>query len=192
MSVIANHIQAMIFASEQPLGFDDIKECLTKLTGIEVVDSELEAVLNMLIEKYTSDEFPFEIVKTGGGYQMLTKRAFHVSVAGLIEYKSPKRLSTSALETLAIISYKQPISKGEIEQIRGVNCDYSVQKLLEKDLIIISGRSEMVGKPILYSVSKNFMDYFGINTMSELPKLKDMPHQSDNEVGVPAELVENK
>jgi segregation and condensation protein B len=187
MSVIANHIQAMIFASEQPLDFEDIKECLTKLTGLEIVDSELEAVLNMLIEKYTSDEFPFEIVKTGGGYQMLTKKPFHISVAGLLEYKSPKRLSTAALETLAIIAYKQPITKVEVEQIRGVNCDYSVQKLLEKDLIIISGRSEMVGKPILYSVSKNFMDYFGINSMDELPRLKELTHPVESEVGIHAE-----
>lgn len=187
MSVIANQIQAMIFASEQPLGFEDIKECLTKITGLEIVDSEMEAVLNMLIERYSSDEYPFEIVKTGGGYQMLTKKAFHVAVAGLIEHKSPKRLSTASLESLAIIAYKQPISKAEIEQIRGVNCDYTVQKLLEKDLIVISGRSEMVGKPILYSVSKNFMDYFGINSMDELPKIKDMPHQVENEVGVHVE-----
>jgi segregation and condensation protein B len=78
------------------------------------------------------------------------------------------------LETLAIIAYKQPITKLEIEQIRGVSCDYSIQKLLEKDLIHISGKSETVGKPLLYGTSKMFMDYFGINSTADLPKLKDI------------------
>ena len=86
-----------------------------------------------------------------------------------------KRLSTAALETLAIIAYKQPITKGEIESIRGVNSDYSIQKLLEKELIIITGRNEnLPGKPLVYATSKNFMDYFGINSADDLPKIKEV------------------
>ncbi|HXL57284.1 MAG TPA: SMC-Scp complex subunit ScpB, partial [Chitinophagaceae bacterium] len=86
-----------------------------------------------------------------------------------------KRLSTAALETLAIIAYKQPVTKGEIESIRGVNSDYSIQKLLEKELIVITGRSEnMPGKPLVYATSKNFMDYFGINSADDLPKIKEV------------------
>ena len=86
-----------------------------------------------------------------------------------------KRLSAASLETLAIIAYKQPITKGEIESIRGVSCDYTVQKLLEKELIIISGRNEkQPGQPLLYSTSKNFMDYFGINSPEELPKIQEV------------------
>ena len=86
-----------------------------------------------------------------------------------------KKLSSAALETLAIIAYKQPITKSEIESIRGVNCDYAVQKLLEKDLIIISGRNEdAVGKPLIYATSKSFMDYFGINSASDLPKINEV------------------
>jgi len=86
-----------------------------------------------------------------------------------------KRLSNAALETLAIIAYKQPITKGEVEAIRGVNSDYSIQKLLEKELIIISGRNEeMPGKPLVYSTSKSFMDYFGINSTDDLPKIKEV------------------
>ncbi|HMI78235.1 MAG TPA: SMC-Scp complex subunit ScpB, partial [Ferruginibacter sp.] len=83
--------------------------------------------------------------------------------------------STAALETLAIIAYKQPITKSEIESIRGVNCDYAVQKLLEKDLVIISGRNEdAVGKPLIYATSKSFMDYFGINSAEDLPKISEV------------------
>jgi segregation and condensation protein B len=86
-----------------------------------------------------------------------------------------KRLSTAALETLAIIAYKQPITKGEIEGIRGVNSDYSIQKLLEKELILISGRNENApGKPLVYATSKNFMDYFGLNSTDDLPKIKEV------------------
>ena len=91
------------------------------------------------------------------------------------EEKFLKRLSAASLETLAIIAYKQPITKGEIESIRGVSCDYTVQKLLEKELIIISGRNEkQPGQPLLYSTSKNFMDYFGINSPEELPKIQEV------------------
>jgi segregation and condensation protein B len=82
-------------------------------------------------------------------------------------------LSQAALETLAIIAYKQPVTKPDIEQIRGVNCDYSIQKLLEKELISIIGKSEAIGKPILYGTSTVFMDYFGINSIDELPQIKE-------------------
>src|SRR4029077_3440955 len=86
-----------------------------------------------------------------------------------------KRLSAASLETLAIIAYKQPVTKGEIEAIRGVSSDYAVQKLLEKELIIISGRNEkMPGHPLVYSTSRNFMDYFGINSADDLPKIKEV------------------
>jgi segregation and condensation protein B len=86
-----------------------------------------------------------------------------------------KRLSNAALETLSIIAYKQPITKGEIEAIRGVNSDYSIQKLLEKELIIISGRNEhLPGRPLVYATSQNFMDYFGINSSGDLPEIKEV------------------
>lgn len=113
--------------------------------------------------------------ESGGGWQFLTKREYHQTIAQLNGDKFLKRLSTAALETLAIIAYKQPITKSEIEAIRGVNCDYSIQKLLEKELVIISGRNEtMVGKPLIYSTSRHFMDYFGINSSEELPKISEV------------------
>ncbi len=92
----------------------------------------------------------------------------------LIIHKEKKKLSTAAMETLAIIAYKQPITKSEIELIRGVNCDYSIQKLLEKDLISINGRSSGPGKPILYETSQSFMDHFGLKNQKDLPQLKDI------------------
>jgi segregation and condensation protein B len=141
----------------------------------KVVIDQVETSIEGVKEKYNSAFFPFELRESGGGWQFLTKREYHQTIAQLNGDKFLKRLSTAALETLAIIAYKQPITKSEIEAIRGVNCDYSIQKLLEKELIIISGRNEaMVGKPLIYATSRHFMDYFGINTPEELPKISEV------------------
>jgi segregation and condensation protein B len=98
-----------------------------------------------------------------------------------------KQLTTAALETLAIIAYKQPITKTQIEQIRGVNSDYSVNKLMEKELVEIVGRANEVGKPLLYGTSESFMDYFGINALEELPKVKEF-EDKENEIGTLPEI----
>jgi segregation and condensation protein B len=112
---------------------------------------------------------------SGGGWQFLSKKEYHKTIAQLNGEKFLKKLSAAAMETLSIIAYKQPVTKGEIESIRGVNADYAVQKLLEKELIIISGRNEnLPGHPLIYSTSKSFMDYFGINSSEDLPKIKEV------------------
>ncbi|RYD99440.1 MAG: SMC-Scp complex subunit ScpB, partial [Sphingobacteriales bacterium] len=119
--------------------------------------------------------YPFEVKESGGGWQFLTKKEFHTTIAQLNGDKFMKRLSPASMETLAIIAYKQPVTKSEIEFIRGVSADYSIQKLLEKELIVIAGRNEeAVGKPLIYATSKSFMDYLGINTPDQLPKLKEV------------------
>ena len=97
--------------------------------------------------------------------------------------KSKKKLSQKALETLSIVAYRQPIAKLEVEQIRGVNCDYTIQKLLDKDLISISGKADGPGRPILYILSNYFLDYFGINSIMDLPHLKDFEENNIAEVG---------
>lgn len=136
---------------------------------------QVEASLEGIVEKYSADFYPFEVIQSGGGWQFLTRKEYHKTVAQLNGEKFLKRLSAAALETLSIVAYKQPVTKGEIESIRGVSSDYAVQKLLEKELIIISGRNEKApGQPLLYSTSKNFMDYFGINSAEELPKIKEV------------------
>ncbi len=120
------------------------------------------------------------------GYQFFTKKEFHPVINLLQVQRSKKKLSQAAMETLAIIAYKQPTTKTDVEQIRGVNCDYSVQKLLEKELISIVGKSETVGKPILYGTSPLFMDYFGVNDIQELPHIKELT-DSSNTIGDLAE-----
>lgn len=148
----------------------------------EVPLEDIEKGLKAISEKYSADDYPFEVVKSGGGYQFLTKPAYQASIGILLKQQSKRRLSASAMETLSIIAYKQPVTKSEVEQIRGVNCDYSVQKLLEKELLEIKGKSEAVGRPLLYGTSDKFMDYFGINHLKELPTPKDFA-TADNEIG---------
>ncbi len=175
---IIPHIEALVFASDKPLTSMELTELINNAFGFMEEKLTLEQVLTALegiVEKYGSEFYPFEVKESGGGWQFLTKKDYHKTVAQLNGEKFLKRLSSASMETLAIIAYKQPITKGEIESIRGVSSDYSIQKLLEKELIIISGRNEdMPGKPLVYSTSRSFMDYFGINSPADLPKLKEI------------------
>jgi len=177
ISELIPHIEALIFASEKPLTTLEIVELVNNadLVDEKISLDKVEAAIEGIVEKYSADFYSFEVKQIGGGWQFLTRKEFHKTVAQLNGDKFLKRLSAASLETLAIIAYKQPITKGEIESIRGVSCDYTVQKLLEKELVIISGRNEkQPGQPLLYSTSKNFMDYFGINSAEELPKIKEV------------------
>lgn len=169
------HVEALIFASERPLMQMEMVEMIS--TSLEeLIESErIATCIDAIREKYEASYYPFQLREAGGGYQFLTKKAYHKTVLQLNGDKHIKKLSAAAMETLAIIAYKQPITKSEIEYIRGVSADYSIQKLLEKELVMITGRNEnMVGKPLTYATSKNFMDYMGINNSTDLPKLKDV------------------
>ena len=186
MEDIALYIEALIFISEQSIRPEEISYCLQSVFERDFSEDEINLNIQNILEKYQDDQFAVEIVKLNNGYQFLTKKKFHPVISLLQAQRSKKKLSKAALETLAIIAYKQPVTKPEIEQIRGVNCDYSVQKLLEKDLITITGKSEVVGKPTLYSTSPVFMDYFGINGIDELPQIKEFSDNSES-IGQPAE-----
>src|SRR6201985_2693725 len=175
---IIPHIESLIFASDKPLSPEEITTMIHNAFGFmeeKLTLEQVQTALEGIIEKYASEFYPFEVRESGGGWQFLTKKEYHKTVAQLNGEKFLKRLSSAALETLSIIAYKQPITKGEIEAIRGVSSDYSIQRLLEKELIVISGRNEeMPGKPLVYSTSKTFMDYFGITSPADLPKLKEV------------------
>jgi len=182
ISNLIPHIEALIFASDKPVTVMEMTELLNNAFGFmedKLTLEQVQAGMEGIVSKYNADFYPFEVRESGGGWQFLSKKEFHKTIAQLNGEKFLKRLSTAALETLAIIAYKQPITKGEIESIRGVSSDYSIQKLLEKELIIITGRNEnMPGKPLIYATSRTFMDYFGINQPSDLPKLKEILGES--------------
>jgi segregation and condensation protein B len=176
---LQNHIEALIFCAPNPIKVIDIKTCLSEMFNADVPDEDIAGALQRLEEKYTAEEYSFQLYKAGGGYQFLTKPAYQASIGIMLKQQSKKRLSTSAMETLSIIAYKQPISKTEIENIRGVNCDYAVQKLLDKNLIEITGKADTIGRPMLYGTTPKFMEYFGINDLNELPVPKEFTTETD-------------
>ncbi len=182
MDFLSNHIEALIFVSPKPIKVEEIKSCLVEMFDADVPDQDIQASLESLIKKYQDEVYSFQIEHIGGGYQFLTKPAYQSSIGILLKQQSKKRLSNSALETLAIIAYKQPVTKSQIEQIRGVNCDYTTQKLLEKELIEIRGKADSLGRPILYGTSDKFMEYFGINDLLDLPTPRDFS-KDENSIG---------
>ena len=188
MDFLQNHIEALVFCSPAPSKIADLKSCLSEMFNADVPEEDIQAALLRIEEKFNAEEHSFQLYKSGGGYQFLTKPAYQASIGIMLKQQSKKRLSTSAMETLSIIAYKQPISKTDVENIRGVNCDYAVQRLLDKGLIEIQGKAETVGRPILYGTSPKFMEYFGINELSELPTPKDFTE----EVNTIGETPENQ
>ena len=170
----------MIFASEEEISSRQMKDIINK-SGLRVSTSEIEESVNTLNEEYRISSKPFEILKIAGGYAFATKKEYGRFIGKLFEDKQKKKLSQSALESLSIIAYKQPITRSEIEFIRGVNVDYIVNSLLERDLITITGRSETPGRPILYGTTSTFLKVLGLNSLEDLPKLKEINEILKNE-----------
>jgi len=169
-------IEALIFSSDEPLKIDEIIKAIKGIDGEEIAitceDIEETVVqINLQLEEANR---PFRIMKIAGGFSFSTKHEYAKYIGYLSTEKSKRRLSQSALETLAIIAYKQPITKPEIEMIRGVNADYIMNTLLEKSLISISGRAETVGRPLLYGTTDEFLKYFGLNKLTDLPKPREI------------------
>jgi len=184
MDFLQNHIEALVFCSPSPLKEEDIMGCLSEMFDSEVPAEDILNALRRIEEKFAGEEYSFQLYKAGGGWQFLTKPAYQAGIGILLKQQSKKRLSASAIETLSIIAYRQPISKTDVENIRGVNCDYSVQRLLDKGLIEIQGKAESIGRPLLYGTTAKFMEYFGINDISELPTPKDFSNEV-NTIGAP-------
>jgi len=183
------HIESLIFVAQQPVKREDIKYNLENALQITVDETSVDEALFRLQEKYQDDNFAIEIVEVAEGFQFVTKGAYHHIAGAYLKQLTKRRLSKVALETLAIIAYRQPVSRAEIEQIRGVNADYAIDKLLEKELIEIAGRSTGPGKPLLYKTSGKFMDYFGLRSIEDLPQLKEFQITGE-EIGEPSALEE--
>jgi segregation and condensation protein B len=179
---LPQHVQALIFAAPQAIALADLHTTLCEALETELVEVDVAAAVEAVRMQFLAPEYAFELVEIAGGYQFMTKGAYHHTVAVHLKQNTKKRLSQAAMETLAIVAYKQPVSKSELEEIRGVNCDYALQKLLEKELVIITGRSEGPGRPLLYSTSEKFMDYMGIKSLIDLPKPKDFK-EVENSIG---------
>jgi segregation and condensation protein B len=136
--------------------------------------SVIKDAVTLLNAAYEESGRTFQIIEIAGGYQFATKSDVAVYVSRLYKDRSRRRLSGASLETLSIVAYKQPVSKADVENIRGVNCDEVIKSLLEKNLITITGRSESVGRPLLYGTTQDFLRHFGLGSMRDLPKPREI------------------
>ena len=169
-------IASLIFSSDDPISPADLIKAIKGIDGedTEIVPADVDNSVEELNASYDELNIPFHILRISSGYLFATKAEYAKYVGYLSSEKSKRRLSQAALETLAIIAYKQPITKPELEQIRGVNSDYILNTLLEKNLIAITGRAESIGRPLLYGTTDEFLKYFGLNKLSDLPKPREI------------------
>jgi segregation and condensation protein B len=169
-------IEALVFSSDEPISTSELVKAIKGIDGedIEISDKEVESSIEELNQLYQEKNSAFQIVKLAGGYLFATRSEYAKYVGFLSSEKSKRRLSQAALETLAIIAYKQPITKPELETIRGVNSDYILNTLLEKTLVAITGRAETIGRPLLYGTTIEFLKYFGLDKLSDLPKPREI------------------
>jgi segregation and condensation protein B len=176
-------IEALIFSSDDSLGSTEIINAVKGIDGeeIEITAKDIENVVDQLNTKYSEGNQSFSIVKVANGYLFATSEEYAKYVGYLSSEKTRRRLSPAALETLSIVAYKQPITKPELETIRGVNSDHIISSLLEKNLITIKGRSESIGRPLLYATTDEFLKYFGLNTLSDLPKPREIEEIMNDE-----------
>ncbi len=177
---IKNIVEALIFASEEEITTKDIKDLLDSFK-ISVSLKEIDSSIEELNVEYEQNSNAFEIIKVAGGDVFATRKKFSHFLGKLSAETQKKKLSQSAIETLAIIAYKQPITRTEIEFVRGVNVDYIVNSLLERDLITIKGRADGPGRPILYGTTASFLKVLGLNALEDLPKLKEINDILKNE-----------
>ncbi|MCF7805419.1 MAG: SMC-Scp complex subunit ScpB [Candidatus Marinimicrobia bacterium] len=162
-------VEALLFASENPVSAGKIRGCFD-----EGEDVPVESIVEELNTHYDETERAFFIMEVAGGYQLVTRKEFEPYVKQLYVSSSRMRLSQAALETLAIVAYKQPVSRPDIDSIRGVNSDGVLRTLLERNLIDIKGREDAPGRPLLYATSDEFLRYFGLKSIKDLPKLKEI------------------
>lgn len=162
-------MEVLIFASDTPISVKQIQGVME-----EARPKEIEKAVDALNDEYKKTGRTFLIVQVAGGYQMVSRDSYSQWIRKLFHRKIKARLSQAALEALSVIAFKQPVSKPEIEAVRGVNCDGVVRTLLERKLITLSGRGEGPGKPLLYKTTDEFLRYFGINQLSDLPKPREI------------------
>lgn len=161
-------LEALLFLSGEPISISTIKDV------IELPESEIKMLMDRLIAEHKERNKGLMIVEIANGYQMVTNPEYADWIKKFRSAHISSKLSMPALETLAIIAYKQPIIRAEIEQIRGVNSDSAIRTLIEKRLIKIMGRKEVPGRPFVYGTTREFLQYFGLKDLTELPPLKDL------------------
>ncbi len=169
-------IEALIFSSDDAISATEIIKAIKGIDGEEtqISNEDVESCIDEINEIYEANSISYRIIRIADGFLFATRPEYAKYVGFLSSEKSKRRLSQAALETLAIIAYKQPITKPELESIRGVNSDYILSTLLEKNLIAIKGRAESIGRPLLYATTPDFLKFFALNKLSDLPKPREI------------------
>jgi segregation and condensation protein B len=162
-------VEALIFASDEPISVNQIKGFIEDITP-----ARIRKAVDTLNLEYKKNNRAFHIISVAGGYQIVTRDTFSQWVKKMFVKRRKARLSQAALETLSVVAYKQPVTRTEVDDIRGVNSDGVLRTLLERKLVTISGRSEGPGRPLLYKTTKEFLRYFGVDSVSDLPKPREI------------------
>lgn len=167
-------VEALVFASDVPLRAEDVARAVGEVTGADVAPDAVAASVARLNDEYDGTDRAFRIHAFGGGYRMATVEAAAPFLRVLFSQLDERRLSRSLLETLAVVAYRQPVTKPEVDHVRGVGSDYALRSLLEKDLVGIAGRSDTVGRPLLYGTTERFLDQFGLDSLDGLPRPREI------------------
>lgn len=174
-SRLSSVIEALIFASEEPISGDKIRTIIVDSEEpIEISEETVADFVDKLNERYDENGLSFRIEELAGGYTFVTQSKYHYWLSVFQHENAYRKLSQSAIESLAIVAYRQPITKPEVDQIRGVDSGYIIRQLMEKALIEVSGRADSPGKPLLYKTTKHFLKHFGLNSVQDLPKPREI------------------
>jgi len=174
-SRLSSVIEALIFASNEPLSASKIRNVIIdNEQNFEISEETVDEFIQLLNQRYEESGCSFRIERIGGGYTFLTQKKYHYWLSVFQHENAYRKLSQSATETLSIVAYRQPITKPEVDQIRGVDSGYILRQLMEKALIEVAGRGDGPGKPLVYKTSRHFLRHFGLNSVQDLPKPREI------------------
>jgi len=173
--------ESIIFAADEPVSSERIAEIVREVTGhTELTAEDVERAIDHLNEEYTDSDRALEIHEWAGGYRMATRSPLSPFVKTLFIGEQETSLSRSLMETLAVIAYRQPVTRPEVDFIRGVNSDYAIRKLLEMGLADVEGRADSLGRPLLYGTTSLFLEQFGLGSLDDLPTLREVEELLDD------------
>lgn len=181
-------VEALLFASEKPLSTEEIAEAF----GDDVSAKDLRTALDELRDEYEEQRRGFRMYEIAGGFQLASAIDFAEVLKRFYQAREKKKMTPASLETLSVIAYRQPVTRADIEGIRGVNVDAAVKGLLEKGLIRIVGRKEVPGRPILYGTTREFLEHFGLKSLEELPPLSEYSLKDLDQALLPPELKQSQ
>ena len=181
---LSGRIEAILFVAGEPVRIEELAKALN--VSVRAVENEV----TKLRDEYDFHQRGFTLKRFGHQVQLATRALYATDVVHLLQPVQKQSLSQAAMETLAVVAYKQPVTRAEVEQVRGVKCDYSIQSLMKKELIMEVGRKEALGRPILYGTTENFLSHFGLTNLEDLPPMPELPSEEkvDPDLDVP-ELI---